>query len=369
MRLAILGSRGVPANYGGFETFAEELGSRLAERGHDVTVYGRDRYVARGLHDLPRHAPGPPAGAPVQVPRDGRAQPLLGGPRAGRAGTTSSTSATRPTFRPRSLLRAAGPEGRPQRRRPRVAARQMGRRRTRLLPRLRMARRAPAVPGRHRRAGDPGLLPLAPMAGETDVLPVWHDLGPTDDDGTLARLGLDAARLCPVRQPAGAGEQRSRRDRGLRDGVATDLPLAIVGDAPYASDYIARLHATTDPRVRFVGAIYGAGYRVLRSHAAAYVQATEVGGTHPALVEAMGARQRDRRQRRAGAPRDARRRGPLLPQARTASRPSSPRCSATTSSPTPCAPPRRVEPPASTDGTPIAEAYETWLRAVAADTA
>ncbi len=44
-----------------------------------------------------------------------------------------------------------------------------------------------------------------------------------------------------------------------------------------------------DPRVRFVGAIYGAGYRVLQSHAIAYVQATEVGGTHPALVEAMGA--------------------------------------------------------------------------------
>jgi glycosyltransferase involved in cell wall biosynthesis len=37
-----------------------------------------------------------------------------------------------------------------------------------------------------------------------------------------------------------------------------------------------------------VGAIYGRGYEVLRSHAALYVQATEVGGTHPALVEAMG---------------------------------------------------------------------------------
>jgi glycosyltransferase involved in cell wall biosynthesis len=40
--------------------------------------------------------------------------------------------------------------------------------------------------------------------------------------------------------------------------------------------------------VRFTGAIYGAGYHVLRSHATLYVQATEVGGTHPALVEAMG---------------------------------------------------------------------------------
>ncbi|HEY5488367.1 MAG TPA: glycosyltransferase, partial [Candidatus Limnocylindrales bacterium] len=70
--------------------------------------------------------------------------------------------------------------------------------------------------------------------------------------------------------------------------VRTELPLAIVGDAPYANEYVARLHSTTDPRVRFLGAIYGDGYRVLSSHAGVYVQATEVGGTHPALVEAMG---------------------------------------------------------------------------------
>jgi len=36
------------------------------------------------------------------------------------------------------------------------------------------------------------------------------------------------------------------------------------------------------------GAIYGAGYSELQSHCGAYVQATEVGGTHPALIEAMG---------------------------------------------------------------------------------
>ena len=34
MRIALLGTRGIPANYGGFETFAEELSVRLAERGH-----------------------------------------------------------------------------------------------------------------------------------------------------------------------------------------------------------------------------------------------------------------------------------------------------------------------------------------------
>src|SRR5437870_9612637 len=45
MKLAILGTRGIPANYGGFETFAEELGTRLAARGHDVTAYGRSNNI------------------------------------------------------------------------------------------------------------------------------------------------------------------------------------------------------------------------------------------------------------------------------------------------------------------------------------
>ena len=68
----------------------------------------------------------------------------------------------------------------------------------------------------------------------------------------------------------------------------TDKLLLMVGDAPYAQEYIAQLKSTTDPRIRFTGAIYGQGYRELQSHAYAYIQATEVGGTHPALIEAMG---------------------------------------------------------------------------------
>src|SRR5438132_12979363 len=45
MKIAIVGTRGVPARYSGFETCAEELGSRLVERGHDVTVYCRNQYL------------------------------------------------------------------------------------------------------------------------------------------------------------------------------------------------------------------------------------------------------------------------------------------------------------------------------------
>ena len=67
-----------------------------------------------------------------------------------------------------------------------------------------------------------------------------------------------------------------------------DMKLALIGDAPYASEYIARVRDTRDPRVVIPGAIYGEGYHELQSHCFAYIHATEVGGTHPALIEAMG---------------------------------------------------------------------------------
>ena len=57
MRIAILGTRGIPASYGGFETFAEELSRRLVERGHRVTVYCREKspspYLGVDLAYLP----------------------------------------------------------------------------------------------------------------------------------------------------------------------------------------------------------------------------------------------------------------------------------------------------------------------------
>jgi glycosyltransferase involved in cell wall biosynthesis len=73
--------------------------------------------------------------------------------------------------------------------------------------------------------------------------------------------------------------------------VPGELPLVVVGDAPYARDYGERVRAlaSRDRRVRLLGGVYGDGYRDLQRGARAYVQATEVGGTHPALIEAMGA--------------------------------------------------------------------------------
>lgn len=45
MKIAIMGIRGIPAQYGGFETFAEELSPRLVKKGHQVTVYGRSNII------------------------------------------------------------------------------------------------------------------------------------------------------------------------------------------------------------------------------------------------------------------------------------------------------------------------------------
>jgi glycosyltransferase involved in cell wall biosynthesis len=70
--------------------------------------------------------------------------------------------------------------------------------------------------------------------------------------------------------------------------VHTGMKLALIGDAPYARDYIRQVRDTADPRIVIPGAIYGPGYHELGSHCFAYIHATEVGGTHPALIEAMG---------------------------------------------------------------------------------
>ncbi|MBD3160798.1 MAG: glycosyltransferase [Candidatus Eisenbacteria bacterium] len=51
MRIAMIGQKGIPATYGGIERHVEEIGARLAERGHDVTVFSRWHYTKHsGLH-------------------------------------------------------------------------------------------------------------------------------------------------------------------------------------------------------------------------------------------------------------------------------------------------------------------------------
>ncbi|MEJ2722753.1 MAG: glycosyltransferase, partial [bacterium] len=43
LRIAMIGQKSVPARFGGIETHVDQLSTRLAARGHDVSVYCRSR--------------------------------------------------------------------------------------------------------------------------------------------------------------------------------------------------------------------------------------------------------------------------------------------------------------------------------------
>lgn len=70
--------------------------------------------------------------------------------------------------------------------------------------------------------------------------------------------------------------------------TVTEKKLVIVGDDPWEKDYVRSLKSTHDPRIVFTGGVYGEGYAQLQQNAYVFVLPDEVGGTHPALVEAMG---------------------------------------------------------------------------------
>lgn len=285
MRVAILGIRGVPANYGGFETFAEQLGSRLAARGHKVTVYGRAQYVARNLATYRGmrivRLPAPRSKYLETVVHSLFAAVHAIGGRYDvvyvcNLANVPAVALLRALGR-RVVLNVDGLEW--QRAKWSGVGRAYHRFCAWLAARLpvHLVTDARVIQDHYLRA----------YRRHTDYFPYGTDLDPIPDDGTLAGLDLETERYVLYVSRL-EPENNAHIVIDAYACVRSDLPLVIVGDAPYGGEYIARLHATTDPRVRFLGAIYGNRYDVLRSHARAYVQATEVGGTHPALVEAMG---------------------------------------------------------------------------------
>ncbi|HTY41003.1 MAG TPA: DUF1972 domain-containing protein [Thermoanaerobaculia bacterium] len=286
MRLGILGTRGIPARYGGFETLAEELSARLAARGHDVTVYTRSRYATPGLSSH--------RGARIRVlptiPTkylDTVVHGALSGVDAAfarydavlvcNAINAATSFLPRLSGATRVVLNVDGLE---RNRRKWSAlgklAYRVSERLSTLLPDVVVSDAAVIQEYYRTRYGM-----------ESVLIPYGGDLPEPSGIAALERLGLAAERyvLYVSRlEPENNALEVVRAYRSVRG----EVPLVVVGDAPYAADYIARLRAEADARVRFPGAIYGEGYRELLAHAAAYVQATEVGGTHPALVEAMG---------------------------------------------------------------------------------
>lgn len=282
MRIAILGTRGIPARYGGFETFAQELGRRLAARGHQVTVYCREKHGAEThLGVRLRYLPAVRHKYFETVAHTGLSTLDLLAHRQEAALYCNAANAVF-TWLPRLFgmpvaLNVDGLER--QRRKWNRLARAWYRLSEWLAtfcPTAVVSDAQHIADYYRRRYGK-----------QTHFIPYGAETGKAAGVAAVRALGLEPGRyfLYVSRLEP---ENNALLVRQAFEQVRTDLKLALVGDAPYARAYIERVRATRDPRVVMPGAIYGAGYRELQSHCFAYIHATEVGGTHPALIEAMG---------------------------------------------------------------------------------
>lgn len=282
MRIALLGTRGIPANYGGFETFAEELSTRLVQRGHQVTVWRREpwsggQYRGVDLRYVPtiRHKYLDTIAHTFLSTLD-----LL----VRRHDVALYCNAANAIFcwMPRLLgmpvaLNVDGLER--NRKKWNALARGwylMSERLSTIFP-SEIVSDAERIREYYREQ----------YRADSTFIPYGAEVGPVPTTDVLKKLGLEPGRyfLFVSRMEP---ENNGLLVREAFERLNTDMKLALIGDAPYASEYIARVRDTKDPRVVIPGAIYGQGYHELQSHCFAYIQATEVGGTHPALIEAMG---------------------------------------------------------------------------------
>lgn len=282
MRIALLGTRGIPANYGGFETFAEELSTRLVERGHQVVVYCREprpekRYRGVSLVYLPtwRHKY-----------FDTLAHTFLSTLHLlfHRADVALYCNAANAIFtllpRLTGIPVALNVDGLERKRKKWNALARgwylISERLATLFPTIAISDARKIAEYYLERYGTP-----------TEFIPYGAEVGPVPDADVLAKLGLEPGRyfLYVSRMEP---ENNALLVRESFENISTPLKLALIGDAPYADAYIQKVRATNDPRIVMPGGIYGPGYHQLQSHCYAYIHATEVGGTHPALIEAMG---------------------------------------------------------------------------------
>ena len=282
--VAILGTRGIPANYGGFETFAERLALHLVAHHVPVTVYCRSHHASgqkewRGIRlvTLPTirskyldtvvhtllsvvHLMFSPvrevilcnAANSVALPvlRLGRRHVVMNVDglewrrrKWGMAGRTWYHAGEWMAVRWASVLVTDAEE-------------------VRTYYRVRHDTDSVMIP-----YGADLLERGLPLTGGIDVV----------GDGFF----LYVSRWEPENNPVLVAAAHAAAD--------VPVPLVMLGQATYDPELTDQVRAAASDRALLPGALYGEAYRALQANALAYIHATEVGGTHPALIEAMGA--------------------------------------------------------------------------------
>jgi glycosyltransferase involved in cell wall biosynthesis len=286
MKIALLGTRGIPASYSGFETCVEQLGQRLVERGHEVTVYCRshhitypeDSYKGMRLVKLPT------------VPNkylDTIVHSLISSVHALFQGydvclyfiAGNSLVAWIPRLvGTKTIINVDGLDWKREKW-PALAKKyiQFAEFMATQLPNLYLTdSREVQRYYRDKYGSEP---PYIPYGSDVQRLPPGE---------TLERFGLKPQRYILFvgrLVPENCAHHLVEAFRMLE----TDMKCVIVGDAPYAETYKANLRALAgeDSRIVFTGYVFNEGYHELGSNAYIFVETSGVGGTHPALIEAM----------------------------------------------------------------------------------
>jgi glycosyltransferase involved in cell wall biosynthesis len=287
MRIAMLGIRGIPANFGGSETAVEEIGSRLVQRGHEVTVYCRkhkDNLPGQSVYKGMRRIVLPSVNTLnldlmthtficlLQMNREHFDVVHFHG---------VGNALWLPLFKlvgrgAKSLLIVDGPDWQ----RPKWG------RMARLAFRASFpmsVKWADEIISDNLQVQD---LFRNQYRRETILVGYGADLEKPTTQAALQKYGLEAGKY--ILQVAAIVP-----DKGVHilveayEKLQTDLPLVIVGDTPYMTAYKAKVQSTKNPRIHFLGYIYGIEYRELLANCYMYIHPLIVDGTSPALLQAM----------------------------------------------------------------------------------
>jgi len=285
MKIALIGSRGIPACYSGFETFYENLAIRLSARGHQVTVYNRKQYVnhpskyykgvklvtlptLRNKHlDTLYHTFISVIHAAFQ--RYDIAYLCI-------VGNSPLTLFTR-LFGMKTVLNVDGEDWKRDKWR--------GLEKTYLKICERVATIFPHVV-----ISDSQVIRkryLKDYKAETVFIPYGANIGRSEDASYLAKFGLKkeeyilfVGRLVP--------ENNIHLLINAFNELKSDYKLVIIGDAPYVEDYKQELKRMAGQNVIFTGYLFGEGYASLSSNCYLFVLPSGVDGTRPVLLDQMG---------------------------------------------------------------------------------
>jgi glycosyltransferase involved in cell wall biosynthesis len=284
MQVAFIGTRGVPASYSGFETCVEQVGRRMVERGHEVTVFCRSTHFSERPADYRgmrlRYLPAirqkhletltHTTLSAFQLPKNA-AVVCMG---VGNAPVVRALELTGA----RTVFNVDGADWRRDK---------WGRFASWYLRTCeRLAARGKSIVLADAEAVRRYYQEV--YKRESEVVPYGAD--PPSDRGTDA---LDAWQLQPSCYLLFVGRLvPENAPHDYLEGVrlaGLEVPALVVGDAPYADDYKKGLRSAAPTNAVFTGYQFGSAYQQLTSHAGMFVLAATVGGTHPVLVEQMAA--------------------------------------------------------------------------------